>query len=99
VLNYVNSLPNPAADYAAKSVRRLLALAPAGKTVLTLADFEAGAEALFHAVDADGDGTVQQNHRRRIDMAEFVVERGDLRPIGLAGFSASACTAAIAACS
>jgi len=61
VLNYVNSLPNPAADYAAKSVRRLLALAPAGKTVLTLADFEAGAEALFHAVDADGDGTVSSN--------------------------------------
>jgi hypothetical protein len=30
---------------------------------------------------ADRDRTVQQHDRRRINLGEFVVERGDLRPI------------------
>ena len=48
---------------------------------------------------ADRDRTVQEHDRRRIDLGEFVVESGDLRPIRSAAVRASACTATIAACS
>jgi Ca2+-binding EF-hand superfamily protein len=56
--NYAASRANPMAQFASHGVRQFLALAPEGKRTLTLADFEAAAEKLFRAVDADGDGTV-----------------------------------------
>ena len=46
----------------------------------------------------DRDRTVEQHHRRRDDLAQPVVEDGDLVPVGLGGAPASAWQAAIAAC-
>ncbi len=47
----------------------------------------------------DGDGAVQLDDRRRVRAQQHVVEPDDLRPVGRGRVGASACTAAIAACS
>ena len=58
---------------------------------------EAGRRTVAHR---DGRGAVQLDDRRRIGAQQHVVEADDLRPVGRGRASrASACTAAIAACS
>jgi Ca2+-binding EF-hand superfamily protein len=42
----------------AHSARQMIALAPAGKTSITLAELEAAATAFFRSVDTDGNGTI-----------------------------------------
>ena len=48
---------------------------------------------------ADGDRTVELDHRRRVELCERAVELGDLRPVGRLGVGASIWRAVIAACS
>jgi Ca2+-binding EF-hand superfamily protein len=62
-IEFTKARPNylqTAASGHGPAVRQLLALAPAGKDVVTLANVEAAGEALFRVIDADGNGTISQ---------------------------------------